>query len=153
MALRLPLHKTVVVPSSHASVCRLCKRILADVKAGSFDAEAIFGIHLAIEEALTNAVKHGSKQNLKKHIKVDYSVTSDKFDIMVIDEGGGFNPAEVPDPRLDENLYKAGGRGLLLMRAYMDSVEYNTEGNCVHMVKLKRNAESDRFSKNKASLE
>ncbi|MHC4482106.1 MAG: ATP-binding protein, partial [Planctomycetota bacterium] len=49
----------------------------------------------------------------------------------------GFEPEKVPDPRSGENLYKAEGRGLFLMRSYMDEVSYNEHGNCVRMVRYK----------------
>ena len=64
-------------------------------------------------------------------------VTLDKIEIAVIDEGYGFNPQNVPDPRYGENLYKTEGRGLLLMRSYMDVVEFNKQGNRVSMVRYK----------------
>jgi anti-sigma regulatory factor (Ser/Thr protein kinase) len=51
------------------------------------------------------------------------------------DEGEGFDPEAVPDPRNGENLLKTSGRGLLLIRSYMDEVMFNDRGNCVHMVK------------------
>ena len=53
------------------------------------------------------------------------------------DEGDGFDPQAVPDPRYGENLYKIKGRGLLLMRSYMDAVEFNERGNRVRMIRYK----------------
>jgi serine/threonine-protein kinase RsbW len=55
----------------------------------------------------------------------------------VTDEGDGFDPGAVPDPRYGENLYKPEGRGLFLMRSYMDVVKFNERGNSVCMVKHK----------------
>ncbi len=60
-----------------------------------------------------------------------------KVEISMTDEGRGFDPNAVPDPRYGENLYKAGGRGLLLICSYMDIVEFNERGNRVRMVKYK----------------
>lgn len=131
------MQRTIVIQSSHDLVHQLCKNILDEVKDNHFSSNDIFGIHLAIEEAMMNAVKHGNKQDPLKKIQVEYSVTPEIFDISIIDEGGGFTPAQVPDPRCGENLYKATGRGLLLMKAYMDCVEYNKAGNSVHMIKYK----------------
>ena len=70
-----------------------------------------------------------------KRVHVKYLITPEKFDISIKDDGGGFDPDTVPDPRSEENLYKSSGRGLLLMQSYMDLVQYNKSGNCVHMVK------------------
>jgi serine/threonine-protein kinase RsbW len=131
------MQKTVVIQSSHELVHKLCKEILEDVKSNQFSPDEMFGIHLSIEEAMMNAVKHGNGDDPHKKIQVEYSLTPNRFDISITDEGGGFRPVEVPDPRCGENLYKPAGRGLLLMRAYMDSVEYNKAGNCVRMVKRK----------------
>jgi serine/threonine-protein kinase RsbW len=131
------MYKSVVIQSSHDIVHKLCREILGDVKRSDFSQDDVFGIHLAIEEAMINAAKHGNDDDPLKRISVNYTVTADKFDISITDEGSGFKPEVVPDPRCGENLYKVTGRGLLLMRAYMDSVEYNKAGNCVHMVKYK----------------
>jgi serine/threonine-protein kinase RsbW len=61
----------------------------------------------------------------------------DKFEVSMMDEGEGFDPSVIPDPRYGENLYKINGRGLLLMRSYMDVVEFNNSGNGVRMVRYK----------------
>jgi serine/threonine-protein kinase RsbW len=129
------MHRTVVIQSSPDLVHKLCIDILGDVQRNDFSHDDVFGIHLAIEEAMINALKHGNNQDPLKQIIVEYSVTPDTFDISIVDEGCGFKPDTVPDPRCPENLYKATGRGMLLMRAYMDSVEYNETGNRVHMIK------------------
>lgn len=131
------IRNKIVIPSVQTDICSVCSRILSDVKSCSFSQDEIFGIHLAMEEALINAVKHGNKLDKSKAVKIEYSVTPDKFDVLIEDEGPGFKPCEVPDPRDDENLYKASGRGVLLMRAYMDKVEYLGRGNLVHMCKSK----------------
>jgi len=72
-----------------------------------------------------------------KEVKIDYSVGLDKFEVSMTDEGEGFDPAAVPDPRYGENLYKPAGRGLLLMRSYMDVVEFNEGGNSVYMARYR----------------
>ena len=72
-----------------------------------------------------------------KKVKIDYSVSSEKVEITITDEGEGFEPEAVEDPRLGKGLYEPGGRGLLLMNSYMDIVQYNEDGNSVHMVRYK----------------
>ena len=69
-------------------------------------------------------------------VTVGFTLGEDKVVISVADEGEGFDPDSVPDPTLDENLGIARGRGLVLMRAYMDSVQFNRVGNKVTMTKL-----------------
>ena len=129
--------KDVVVDSTVSAVEDMCRKLLTEAEANGFGSDDIFAIHLAIEEALTNAVRHGNQQNPDKKINIKYSVTAEKFEISVSDSGNGFTPDSLPDPRCGENLYKCGGRGVLLMRAYMDVVEYSEIGNSVHMIKYK----------------
>ncbi|MHC5060741.1 MAG: ATP-binding protein [Planctomycetota bacterium] len=130
------VHKSVTIKSTRPAVEALCRELLAQA-AEIFDGDDIFAIHLALEEALLNAMCHGNKKDAAKQITVEYLITPAKFDISVTDQGTGFNPGQVPDPRNDENLYKSSGRGLLLMRSYMDAVEHNKAGNCIHMIKYK----------------
>jgi serine/threonine-protein kinase RsbW len=131
------MQRTVVIQSSHDIVHTLCKEILQEAQSNHFSQNDLFGIHLSIEEAMINAVRHGNNDDPNKKVHVSYTITPSIFDILIEDEGGGFRPAVVPDPRCGENLYKATGRGLLLMKAYMDSVEYNEAGNRVRMIKHK----------------
>ena len=114
-----------------------CRKLLADAEANGFDEDKIFAIHLALEEAFLNAVRHGNGDDPTKTVSVDYAVTPDKFEISITDQGPGFDPEALPDPRVDKNICKCCGRGVLLMRAYMDLVEYNQTGNSVHMIKYK----------------
>jgi serine/threonine-protein kinase RsbW len=95
----------------------------------------IFGIHLALEEAVVNAIRHGNKLDLQKHVHIRCRLSAKRFEIEIIDEGQGFNPCDVPDCTDDEHLEIPSGRGLLLMRCYMNRVEYNAKGNAVVMEK------------------
>src|SRR5262245_35325500 len=87
---------------------------------GHFSEAEIFGIKLAVEEALVNAVKHGNQMDPGKFVRVSYLVQSGAFEISIRDEGPGFDPSDVPDPTAPENLERPCGRGLLLMRHYMN---------------------------------
>ena len=89
----------------------------------------------ALEEALSNAIRHGNRFDANKKITVSSCVGAEQTAITVADEGEGFDPGAVPDPTVDENLEKPCGRGIMLMRAYMDEVMYNKAGNEVRMVK------------------
>lgn len=146
------LHTVQVVSSSPEQVGRICKQLLADAAANGFDTDDIFAIHLALEEATLNAVKHGNKDDAGKKISVDWKITDERLDVLIADEGSGFDPDGLADCRIDENLYKCCGRGVLLMRSYMDTVEFNQRGNCVHMVKFKcgSRANADKAGANRA---
>lgn len=94
-----------------------------------------FAVRLALEEALNNAFVHGHRDLPDDDpVTLEYNVNADLVSIAITDQGPGFDPDSIPDPTLDENLEIPGGRGLLLMRAYMESVEFNGVGNVVRMV-------------------
>ena len=137
MASRKTINRSMAVESTSSAIVGVYKRILSELKANKYKQEDIFAVHLALEEAFTNAITHGNKMNSDKEVKIDYSVGLDKFEISMMDEGEGFDPSAVPDPRYGENLYKINGRGLLLMHSYMDVVEFNNHGNGVRMVRYK----------------
>jgi serine/threonine-protein kinase RsbW len=99
----------------------------------------IFGIKLALEEAIINAIKHGNQMDRAKKVRVLYRVMAGFFEVRVVDEGAGFNPGDVPDPTAVENLERPCGRGLMLMRHYMTEVCYSSSGNCVAMSRVLRN--------------
>lgn len=127
----------MVVGSEPSAINEVCKQILLEAEAKNFDQEDTFAVHLALQEAFINAIKHGNKMDHKKEVKIDFSIDSHKIEICLTDEGEGFNPDFVPDPRHGENIYKTEGRGLLLMHSYMDVIEFNDRGNSVRMIRYK----------------
>ena len=135
-----PISESMIIASVPSAVSDVCKPVLAELEANNFSQEDSFAVHLAIEEAFLNAVRHGNKMDPAKKIKIDYLIDADKVEISMTDDGSGFNPKAVPDPRCGENLYKAGGRGLFLIESYMDVVEFNEHGNTVRMIKYKQKA-------------
>ena len=130
-------NKSIVINSNTSAINRICKQLLSEAASCGFDEDDLFAIHLAVEEAFLNAVKHGNRLDDQKKITVEYVVTPEKFEISITDQGNGFDPDALPDPRCDENLYKSCGRGVFIIRSYMDTVEYNRTGNSIHMVKYK----------------
>jgi serine/threonine-protein kinase RsbW len=117
---------------------RVADALLDELQCKGYSEATVFAVRLAVEEALNNAIRHGNAMDPEKTAKLIYEVTDELVDIRVSDEGPGFSFKNVPDPTLDENLDKPTGRGLMLMRAYMDTVEYNNKGNELHMVKFKK---------------
>jgi serine/threonine-protein kinase RsbW len=93
-------------------------------------------VRLALEEAVVNAIRHGNKLDPEKKIFVSYLVEDARITISVEDEGPGFDLDSVPDPTAEENLEADHGRGILLMRVYMDEVVYNEKGNRVTLTKM-----------------
>jgi serine/threonine-protein kinase RsbW len=132
--------KEVVIPSDTAEARKLqdvFEQGLTEVNAPSKD---VFCIRLALEEALVNAIKHGNQMDLSKKVFVKYLLNAEVFEIMISDEGPGFDPLDVPDPTDIENLERPCGRGLMLMRHYMTEVNYNDKGNSVRMKKVFKKA-------------
>ena len=126
----------IEIPSIYAQAKKAEDGIIAAARTHGYGEEDIFALQLSLEEALSNAIRHGNKQDPDKSITIRYYVNRDRIDIYIADEGTGFNPIKVPDPTIAENLESPHGRGILLMRAYMNMVEYNETGNVIHIVKL-----------------
>ena len=108
---------------------------MASLQKLNYSERARFAIKLALEEAVINAMKHGNHMDKTRNVTVSYSVDDKKVVISVEDEGDGFDLNAVPDPTLDQYIEASHGRGLMLMKAYMDSVSFNEFGNKVTMVK------------------
>lgn len=140
----MPISRSVVVASTPSAVVDVFNQIKTGLQTNNYSEEDIFAVHLALEEAFINAVKHGNNMEPSKAVKVDYSVEPDKVEICMTDEGDGFDPEVIPDPRYGDNLYKPAGRGMLLMRSFMDVLEYSKKGNSLRMIryKEKRNPKS-----------
>jgi serine/threonine-protein kinase RsbW len=109
---------------------------VAGLMAGlGFPEKDVFGVRLALEEALVNSVKHGHRNDPTKRVSLRYKVVQEYALVEVEDEGPGFDPRQVPDPTDPDNLERPGGRGLLLMRAYTSWLRHNDRGNCVTLRK------------------
>ncbi len=103
-----------------------------------FGEEALFGIDMAVREAITNAVLHGNREDEDKFVEVTFADSPDELTISVRDEGTGFDPETVADPTVAQNLLKASGRGILFMQNFMDAVEWMPHpqgGTVVRMTK------------------
>jgi len=97
----------------------------------------LFRVQLAYEEAIVNAIRHGNGCDPEKTVDVQMICDENEVSIQITDQGGGFDPQDVPDPRSDELLEAPGGRGVLLINEIMSRVDYNETGNQITMVKIK----------------
>lgn len=123
------------IPSDTAEGKRVVEQLLDQLQQHEWAEHDVFGIHLAVEEAIVNAIKHGNQDDPAKLVHVVIQLSKERMWIQVTDQGSGFNPEEVPDPTDDDNLELPSGRGLMLMRSFMAAVEYNEIGNSVVMEK------------------
>ena len=88
-------------------------------------ADRMPGLLLSVTEATTNAIKHANKNDKNKKVIITAEKINNQLIVVVKDEGNGFDPSVIPDPTAPENLMKDSGRGLYLMKYYMDDVKYN----------------------------
>ncbi|HLL74160.1 MAG TPA: ATP-binding protein [Pyrinomonadaceae bacterium] len=92
-------------------------------------------LFIALDEAFANAVKHGNKGDVSKIVRITADLSAKEARFTIEDEGEGFRVTDIPDPRDPANLFKASGRGVLLIYNIMDEVMYNERGNSLTMVK------------------
>lgn len=125
----------VMVLSSTKEIEPSASVILRELDKSGLPAKMFFSAHMCIHEMLDNALRHGNRLDPKKKVFLLYKVTIDKFIISVVDQGDGFDFTQMPDPHLPENTIKDNGRGLFLIRQYMDEVDFNENGNRIRVVK------------------
>jgi serine/threonine-protein kinase RsbW len=89
-----------------------------------FDADTIPNIVMAVREAAINAVLHGNAYDPAKQVTASFETNSDSLIVRIADQGPGFDPANVPDPLAPENILRGSGRGIFLIRAFMDEVHF-----------------------------
>ena len=129
---------TLKIPSEVDDIRIVQDTIMERMHDAGFNGDSCFAVKLALEQSIVNAVKHGNQFDPKRSVTIQYAITPDCVRISVKDEGAGFDPQKVPDPTAVENLTKPSGRGIMLMRAYMDEVTYGDGGRSVTLVKKKR---------------
>jgi serine/threonine-protein kinase RsbW len=118
-----------------AEVGRAVAAVAAAMAREDYPERDRFGLRLALEEALVNALRHGNRGDPSRRVAVRWRVTRDCVLVEVEDEGEGFDAARVPDALAPENLGRPCGRGLFLMRHYLDGVRYHGRGNRVTLGK------------------
>ena len=104
-----------------------------------FGDDALFGIDMAVREALANAVKHGNKLDESKTVEITLISFAGGMEILIRDFGKGFDVDKVPDPTNPENLLKASGRGILFMHNFVDKVEFEPHAEGGTVVKMTKN--------------
>jgi len=95
----------------------MCLRV---AEAAGFGEDDCYRIGMSVREGVINAFHYGNQEKPEKKIYLAVELSPDKMTIHVLDEGKGFNLADVPDPLAEENLLSTSGRGIFLMRAFMD---------------------------------
>lgn len=127
----------VSIPSDTAAGQEVQEHIVKLLEGMNYPDRDVFGVRLALEEALVNAIKHGNRMDPDKMVRVQCRISVDRVVIEITDEGQGFSLDDVPDPTDDENLERPCGRGIMLMRHFLNSVTYNDVGNKVVLEKIR----------------
>lgn len=128
----------LVLPSHIEAVADAAAAATDFVKGCGLDEQAAFGIDMAVREAITNAMVHGNQEDETKSVEVIFNCLGNALEIEIRDQGEGFDPTGVPDPTEPANILKTSGRGIFLMRSFMDEVEWFARpegGTTVRMVK------------------
>lgn len=125
----------VEIPSDYESGQAIVERIMSIIESSGFSTRDAFGIRLSVDEAVINAIKHGNQFHPEKTVRVNFRLNEQGVKIEIEDQGAGFRPEDVPDPTADENLERPCGRGLMLMREFMNRIEFNAKGNLVVLEK------------------
>ena len=124
----------MTIASDPVNIHRVENFLLKVNKSVKIDDER-FGILLVVvTEAVNNAIIHGNKRNVLKHVFIVCSWNGKTLKVKVKDEGGGFDPHSLPSPIHEDNLMRESGRGVFLMRELMEKVTYNKKGNEVTMM-------------------
>ena len=102
-----------------------------------FDEDTTHWIILAVREGISNAIKHGNRCDERKKVVVRLTYENRTLDVIIEDEGDGFDPGRVENPLAPENLLKSTGRGIFYIKSFMDDVKYSfkNHGTILHMKK------------------
>lgn len=124
----------MTVANDAGSIERAEDRVVEALTRFNYPRASVFAVRLSLHEAMSNGFRHGHRGLPEDTpISVKFEASDEHIEIVVEDQGPGFDPSAIPDPTLEENLERGSGRGLLLIRAYMTSAEYNQKGNVLRM--------------------
>ncbi len=99
--------------------------IMDIVLKNNIDEDLYNSIALSVAEAASNSIIHGNKLDEKKTVRITVKIDEEKMIIIFRDQGEGFDPEKIPDPTTPENILKDNGRGIHIMRTYLDGLKYN----------------------------
>lgn len=123
--------KESTFPSDLGTAHNLIGEVMEVVRAHCWNDKDAFAIELALEESLSNAVRHGNKSDPSKNIRFDCKLNQNMVYVRIEDEGSGFDPNGIADPREMENQMNESGRGVLLIKHFVTRVQWNDRGNVV----------------------
>jgi serine phosphatase RsbU (regulator of sigma subunit)/anti-sigma regulatory factor (Ser/Thr protein kinase) len=119
------IHKSITFKESASFITE----IMDALAPYNLDTATTYGVRLSVDEAVSNAWRHGLSERDDVPFEVSYLISDDAFQLRVRDPGFGFDHESLPDPTVEENLFKSHGRGVFLIKQVMDEVEFNEAGN------------------------
>ena len=133
----------VIIGPGREDIARVQQRILEVLKGLGYDQAACFAVRTAVEEAVSNATRHGNNDDPDRTVTIEYAADPASVVIDVQDEGLGFEPGSVPDPTRPENVDIPSGRGIMLMQVYMTEVIWFPPGNKVRLRLVRADSGND----------
>jgi serine/threonine-protein kinase RsbW len=138
---------TYTLESTLETVNKAEETALAIAAKSGFDEDEVQRIAMAVREATVNAVLHGNAYDPNKRVIVSFESSDDALTVTVKDEGKGLSPDDIPDPLAPENLLKQSGRGIFLIRAFMDEVRFRNMDPGTEITLIKHVSGADRDGK------
>lgn len=124
--------------SSLESVNQAEESALQFAKKTGFNEDDVQRISMAVREGVVNAVLHGNQYDPNKKVRISFETSNNALVIRIADEGPGLDPGSIPDPLAPENLLKTSGRGIFLIRAFMDEVQFKSLNPGTEITLIKR---------------
>jgi len=124
MAKKTNQNQTFSFPSDVEYLEKIEKTSAKIASAAGFDESTVDDISIALTELVNNAIHHGNQNDVNKTVTVSFIVDEKKISISISDEGHGFSPKDISDPVHPDNLMADNGRGIYLVKALMDDVDY-----------------------------
>jgi len=128
----------IVIPSSTDYLADVDQFLEGKFSDAGVDESIITDIAISVSELVNNAINHGNSSDTAKDVDIRYSVSSSELRVVVCDEGSGFEIEEVADPIDDDNLLREVGRGIFIVRNFVDEVNVTRRpsgGTCVEIIK------------------
>lgn len=131
-------HAKMTLPSDLSSVDRIEQTAFDYARRAGFDEDTASNVAMVAREAAVNAIQHGNQFDPGKQIQAGFELSPDALTIRVADQGAGLDMNAVPDPLQPENLLRTSGRGIFLMKAFMDEVHLRQLTPGTEIVLIKR---------------
>jgi serine/threonine-protein kinase RsbW len=132
----------IIIPSAGVFLAAVDQRLEELLAPAGIDASTLADIAISVSELVNNAIIHGNRSDPGKTVTVHITVSADEVRVAVTDQGKGFNPEAVPNPVDDKNLLREVGRGLFIVKSFVDEVSVVTlpsGGTRIEIAKKRQN--------------